>query len=79
MWSHIFAPFVFLNFLPVFFLTVINFWLIDHSEFSHPLLIVYSILVVTLTYGNLRSLYWEVNEMIHVGFKEYFSNRLNYY
>ena len=79
MWSQIFVPFFFMNFLPVLFLTVINFWLIEHSDFSHFLLIVYSIIVLILTYGNLRSLYWEVKEVLKVGFKDYATNWQNYF
>jgi hypothetical protein len=79
MWSHIFVPFVFLNFLPVLLLTVINFWLIDHSEFSGLLLLIYTILVIALTYGNLRSLYWEVKEVSQRGFKEYATDLQNYF
>jgi hypothetical protein len=79
MWSHIFLPFVFLNFLPVLLLTVINFWLIDHHEFSGLLLLIYTILVILLTYGNLRSVYWEVKEVLQRGFTEYATDMQNYF
>ena len=79
MWSHIFAPFFFMNFLPVLALTVINFWLISHNKFSPILLLIYSILLIILTFGNLRSLYWEVKEVQKKGIMEYVTSLQNYF